>query len=78
MKKFFLLVTAAAVLASCAPTQHKKIVAPSTAPTQHAINSASDANASAQVHNTKARSLNDRIDAKDAIIDQWHREHPGQ
>lgn len=75
--KFLIFISAALFFSGCATT-HKKVVAPSTAPTQHAINSASNSNASAQAHNTKASTLNNRIDAKDAIIDQWHREHPGQ
>ncbi len=59
----------------CATAPRKPIVAPSTAPTQRAINTAKDANTSAQEHNARATTLAERIDAKDRVIDQWHQQH---
>lgn len=59
----------------CSNTPQKKVVAPSIKDVQAEINSAADGTRSAQAHNVKARTLAERIDAKDRLIDKWHSEH---
>lgn len=69
MKPYSLL---AAFLIGCAPTPGKP---PSTATTQGHIDSAKIAANSAQNHNNQARTYAERIDAKDRLIEEWHRAH---
>lgn len=70
----FTLVGCALLLGACVHPA-KKYASPSTAKTQAAVNSASAANTDAQSHNANARTLSDRIDAKDRVIEEWRQQH---
>lgn len=61
---------------SCAHYPRTPVVPPSTKPVQTQIDSAASSNKAGQKHSVSARTLAERIEAKDAVIDKYHRDHP--